>query len=163
MTVLLALKCGAGFESLQIAKSCLQDGGYEPLPSSDVYAFGVLLLATVGCQQPEQQIELQRSTAYLTELQHDLWDPTQVPGQRKHLEWLRDLLVDPTKPDYAELVSDPAKVLFACIHCRLQSSTQFACPVYSSPETVEDDWEITTLIKHLLFIAFHDRAPRLMQ
>ncbi|KAL0051798.1 hypothetical protein WJX82_002306 [Trebouxia sp. C0006] len=100
--------CGAGFESPQIAKGCLQDGGYEPLPSSDVHAFGVLLLETVGGQQPQQQIELQRSTAYLTELRDGFFDPTQVPGQRKHLEWLRDLLVDPTKPDYADLVQLPS-------------------------------------------------------
>ena len=106
MTVLLALRCGAGFESPEIAKGCQQDGGYQPLPSSDVYAFGLLLLETVGGQQPQQQIELQGSTAYLTELQDGFFDPTQVEGQRKHLEWLRDLLVDPTKPDYAEQVSD---------------------------------------------------------
>ena len=123
MTVLLALRCGAGFEAPEIAKGCLQDGGYQPLPSSDVYAFGLLLLETVGGQQPEQQLELQGSPAYLTELQDGFVDPTQVEGQRKHLEWLRDLLLDPTKPDYADLVSDPAKVLFPFIYCRLQSTS----------------------------------------
>jgi len=126
LTALLALRCGAGFESPQIAKGCLQDGGYEALPSSDVYAFGVLLLETVGGQQPQQQIELQRSTAYLAELQDGFWvDSTQLEGQRKHLEWLRDLLVDPTKPDYADLVSHPAKVLLTFILGREQSSNQF--------------------------------------
>ena len=125
MTILLALRCGAGCEPPEVAKGCLQDGGYEPLPSSDVYAFGSLLLQTIGGQQPKQQVELQRSTAYVAELRDGFSDPTQVPGQRKHLEWLRDLLVDPTKPDYADLVGDPAKVLFTFFHCRLQSSNQF--------------------------------------
>ncbi len=125
VTVLLALRCGVGFEPPEVAKGCLQDGGYQALPSSDVYAFGSLLLQTIGGQQPEQQIELQGSTAYLAELRDGFSDPTQVEGRRKHLEWLRDLLVDPTKPDYADLVSDPAKVLFTFIHCRLQSSNQF--------------------------------------
>jgi hypothetical protein len=126
MTVLLALRCGAGCEPPEVAKGCLQDGGYEPLPSSDVYAFGLLLLATIGGQQPEQQVELQRSTAYLAELQDGFWvDSTQLEGQRKHLEWLRDLLVDPTKPDYADLVSHPAKVLLTFILGREQSSNQF--------------------------------------
>ncbi|KAL0051754.1 hypothetical protein WJX82_001591 [Trebouxia sp. C0006] len=103
--------CGAGCESPEVAKGYLQDGGYEPLPSSDVYAFGLLLLATIGGQQPEQQVELQRSTAYLAELQDGFWvDSIQLEGQRKHLEWLRDLLVDPTKPDYADLVQYPSRL-----------------------------------------------------
>ena len=104
--VLLALRCKAGIESPEIAKGCLQDGGYQPQFSSDVFALGLLMLQTVGGQQPQQQIELQRSTAYLTELQDGFSDPTQAEGQRKHLEWLRDLLVDPSKPDYAIQVSD---------------------------------------------------------
>ena len=102
LTLLHALRCGAGFESPQIAKGCLQDGGYQALPSSDVYALGLLMLNTVGGHQPQQQIELQCSTAYLAELQAGFPDPIQVEVQRKHLKWLRDLLVE---PDYADLVS----------------------------------------------------------
>lgn len=110
--VLFALRCKAGIESPEIAKGCLQDGGYQPLPSSDVYALGLLMLQTVGGQQPQQQIELQCSTAYLAELQDSFSDPTQVAGQRKHLAWLRDLLVDPSKPDYADQVSDMPNMSF---------------------------------------------------
>ena len=116
--MLFALRCGVGIETPQIAKGCLQDGGYEPQFSSDVYALGLLMLQTVGGRQPEEQVDLQRSTAYLTEVQAGFSDPTLVEGQRKHLEWLRDLLVDPAKPDYADQVSVVPIVLSTSIqHC----------------------------------------------
>jgi len=127
VTLLHALRCGAGFESPQIAKGCLQDGGYEALPSSDVYALGLLLLEIVGGQQPQQQIELQRSTAYLAELQAGFPDPTQVEGQRKHLEWLQDLLVDPTKSDYADLVSTVPIMFSKSIWRRMTTCVKPSC------------------------------------
>ena len=85
------------------------------------------MLHTVGGQQPQEQVDLQCSTAYLAEVNAGFSDPTLVEGQRKHLEWLRDLLVDPANPDYADQVSVVPIILSTSIqHCTTTCVT-FTC------------------------------------
>ena len=105
MIAVLAFRCTQGYEPPEVAKSCLQAGGYHPISSSDVFAGGQLLLEAVGGYQPQEQLDLQGTIAYRTEQEQGCFDPTQVPGQRKALEWLANLVDDPTKPDYADQVS----------------------------------------------------------
>lgn len=86
-----------------MAQSLLQHGRYHPQFSSDIWALGQLMLQVIGGGIPEAQWQLQNSIDYLNEVEQGYSCPTQHPGQRKHLEYLSDLL-SAGNTDYAAQV-----------------------------------------------------------
>jgi len=104
LSVTLARRCAAGNEPPEIARDCLENGCYHPSFESDVYALGQLMLSASRGKRPQKQIKLRSSAVYQSELQAGFQDPTKVPGQRKHLEYLHELIANPAKQNYAEQV-----------------------------------------------------------
>ena len=104
---LLMSRCCVGTESPQIAEAYLVDASYNPLCSSDVWALGLVMLEVVGGHKPEQHLDVLTRQDYLEELDgawRDPYGPEAAPGQHRHLLYLRELLTEPGKPDYADQV-----------------------------------------------------------
>ncbi|KAL3140831.1 Suppressor of Sensor Kinase (SLN1) [Trebouxia sp. C0010 RCD-2024] len=99
------IMCCVGTESPQVAKAYLVDARYKPLFSSDVWALGLVMLEVVGGRKPQQHLDVLSRQDYLEEVDGewmDPYDPNEAPGKHRHLTYLRDLLSDPGKPDYAD-------------------------------------------------------------
>ncbi|KAL3148099.1 Suppressor of Sensor Kinase (SLN1) [Trebouxia sp. C0009 RCD-2024] len=110
------IMCCVGTESPQVAKAYLVDAQYKPLFSSDVWALGLVMLEVVGGRKPQQHLDVLSRQDYLEEVDGewvDPYDPDEAPGKHRHLTYLRDLLTEPGKPDYADQGEDvSAQVTF---------------------------------------------------
>ena len=88
-----------------MAEALLEQRRYQPQPSSDMWSLGQLMLYIVSGSVPYEQWELQSSEEYLEEIGPGCLRPADLPAARRHLEYLRKLLLDAGSRDYADEVS----------------------------------------------------------
>lgn len=98
-------RCGLGIESPQLVTDILLDGEYQPLYSSDVWAFGLLALDLIGGSMPAQHSKLMEE--YLEEVRRREDKPTTSLAQTKLFTYLMDLAADEPPEDYALQIKLP--------------------------------------------------------
>lgn len=95
-------RCGLGIESPQLATDMMLDGKYQPLFSSDVWAFGLLALELAGGSKPAEHSRLVKE--YLRQRGHH---HTTSPAQNDMYTYLMDLAAEDPPEDYANQIKLP--------------------------------------------------------
>ena len=88
-----------------MADGLLRQGWYEPQPSLDVWALGLLMLDVIGIARPEGHLKLCSGQDYHNEVCKSSNNLDNCPAMREYYMYLQRFLPGNGQPSYEEQVS----------------------------------------------------------